>query len=830
MKIPYMPMLDDITPSAMQLVSTIQNHSSEPISVDALLLHPSSSNNWQPVWITRSVNNLPATLTNSYQKEYEQNRYEFNGFTIEKLFISDHITFMVIFGDWTLFSESSIALESIIRSLTGSGQKMQLTPEQYEPGTIIMNTENMDLWVQQLSRITDRPLLSDMFRGASPVSFRNSNSETEEWEWQLRGNMQVQEGATDLVTYLTQPPSDFSLDRFIPVNIAGFSIFQTDQQTLMNSDDFEARHEIDLHIQDSPRSWHSIQQSLRSETAFISFAESGPSSSSEYLFLRSIRDAEAVRDALDELTEDELVIQDENTYFINSTLLGKLMGSNLFPIDDFYVTVYDNVLALAQRKGLAESVGGDASRRRVMFYDDGYTSIRNSLPDSLSSIHYIDASRFGTYIQPWLFPQNYINSLVSNLDHFVITTRFEPGSNSADISMSSFQRETENYPFTEQWIFPIEEEEITGPPVLENLTGSGRNEVIFSTENGSVYALASDGTVILQASTMEDEPVGPPVVYDWYGNDQNIIMQAAGNKIYAWNQSGTILPNFPVSLAENATTPLTVTDITGNGVAEMIVATADRNVHILNARGQAISGWPQATNSVVKYKPLIAEIDNQQSLFVFAENALHGWNANGRRKNNYPVFLPSQMQGSPNQYRNHILGAGLDGNLYSIGATRLFSDNLATVTSSEPLVIQSLDVSNSSLNVSPSHQEVLYSAESGFDRESLILLQTNNGSLFLYDENGELRFAESLGQPSSSDFPPFVTDINGDQRDDVVALANFGRLYAWDILSAERHEELPTTAMSYPVISDFLGNGNQEIIARTSEGLQCWTIHFTERE
>jgi hypothetical protein len=173
---------------------------------------------------------------------------------------------------------------------------------------------------------------------------------------------------------------------------------------------------------------------------------------------------------------------------------------------------------------------------------------------------------------------------------------------------------------------------------VADVTGSGRNEVVFSTDSGMVYALASDGTAIVQMQTNDDTPSVQPVFYDWYGNNQNVIMQAAGDKVYAWNQNGEPLPNFPVVLNEEITTPLTVMDINGNGVAEMILATADRNVHILNARGQAISGWPQSTNSVVRSRPLIESIGNQQSLFVFAENALHGWNINGQQGKTFRYF------------------------------------------------------------------------------------------------------------------------------------------------------------------------------------------------
>jgi hypothetical protein len=117
-----------------------------------------------------------------------------------------------------------------------------------------------------------------------------------------------------------------------------------------------------------------------------------------------------------------------------------------------------------------------------------------------------------------------------------------------------------------------------------------------------------------------------------------------------------------------------------------------------------------------------------------------------------------------------------------------------------------------------------------FSDRRVILTQAANGSVFLYETSGELQLTESMGQPASPDTDPYITDINNDGRDDLVALADFGRLYAWDILSGGRHLSLPTTGMNYPVISDFIGNNQKELIALTGDGLQCWTIHFTERE
>ena len=63
-------------------------------------------------------------------------------------------------------------------------------------------------------------------------------------------------------------------------------------------------------------------------------------------------------------------------------------------------------------------------------------------------------------------------------------------------------------------------------------------------------------------------------------------MQAAGTKIYAWNTNGLLLPQFPIEVGEEITTPLLVTDVLRNGIPELVIGTVARSVHVLDGRGQ----------------------------------------------------------------------------------------------------------------------------------------------------------------------------------------------------------------------------------------------------
>jgi outer membrane protein assembly factor BamB len=826
---PYIPWFDDISPAAFQLVSAVQRDIEVPIITEALLLYPDTSIDWQPVWITRRIDGITEKLSSQYQLEFEQNRYSFNRHTIEKLFMADRIMFIIDIGDYTVLSESSLAIENILRTISKQNPAIQLRADQIEAGSIIFNTPSLDIWIKQIAQVSYRPYLAGIFKGTSPVSFRFLNGENEPWQWQLRGELSLESDKSALVQYFSEEAGSYQLERYIPANASSFSLFRSDPLRVP-VDDIEPVTDADVFLHNEGRYTRDLKQHLGNEAAFVSFANSGPASSSEFLYLRIVQNPNAIRSIFDELAASNIAVRDENTYFFNSLILGRLLGSELNPADNFYVTVYDRVIAIAQRKGLAESIVGDAERRRVMLFDDQYSRVRRSFTQPISALFYTDATRFSQYVQPWLYPQNYMGTLAGIIDQLTITTTLQPGGDKLDINITNFEREQTSRPFREHWVFPLGDADITGTPVLADITGSNRNEVIFSTENGTVYVLASDGTVVAQMETDNSIPAGSPVVYDWYGNNQNVIMQAAGNRVYAWNRTGELLPNFPVILNEEITTPLTIMDVTGNGVAEMIVATADRSIHILNSRGTAISGWPQNTNTVVSSRPLIRELNGQVSLFAFAENALHAWNINGQRRNGFPVFLPAQLNGSPVIYGRHLIGAGMDGSLYSVGTLPLFDDNLSSLHRSDSLYIQSVSVSNSSLNSTPVVHDLMLRGEDGLFREDLILVQSSNGSLYLYNEQGELRFAESMGQPGSSLFMPTINDINSDQRMDVITLSDFGRLYAWDVTSAERHLDLPTFSMRYPLISDFFRDGNKQVIAQTREGLQTWTINFTRRE
>ncbi|MEX2601895.1 MAG: hypothetical protein WD355_09620 [Balneolaceae bacterium] len=821
---PFMPVVEDVTTSALQLTEELIHGYEEQIIVRAVLLYPDTSNEWQTIWIADAPSGMLSEVASRYHKPFDQNRYQFRGTAINKIFLPDRTYYAAEIGEYTLFSEASLGIEELIRTHLGEQAQITVHDSQLAPGTFLLNTSRLDLLVELMAKVAYRPFVHEAFLGGGTVSLKATTyPDSDNLQWQLTGSMQISEQPSTLIRAAASPSRPFELDQYIPANSAAFAILSLEPR-MVPPDSLEPVTELDRYLSGRPEEYREIAASLGDEIAFAAFAESGFLSDSEFLFLRKAEQPDELRSHLERLSESGHIQRSGSLYQLSSPLMGKLFGSELSPISDFYLGLHGDAVITARRNGLAQSVITDSERRSVMSYSDQYIGIREQLPDDLSSLLFVNSSLFTNYIQPWLDPQNRFDALSSTLDNFTISTTRENESSPLEITFSSFQRETEDIPYREEWLFSLNGAEISGVPAHANIGGSARDEIVFSTRSGSVYAVAADGTVVAQMSTGEDRPVGPPVIYDWYGNNQNIIMQAAGNKIYAWNISGDLLPNFPVQVSEEITTPLQVADVSRNGVAEMIVATADRNLYILNARGEPISGWPQATNAVIRSKPAVGEYRGSLAILAFAENSLHGWNVNGVRRDGFPLFIDSQFNGSPSVYHEHILGAASDGTLYSFGNEPLFADSLVASVTGDSLITQGLNVANSSLNTTPSVHNLMLRVDGELIREDLVLLQSSNGSLFLFNLDGTLRFTENMGQPSAEESPPLITDINSDGRSNLVALAGFGRLYAWDILSGERNYDIPTTGITFPLIHDLTRDGRMELIGNSREGLRAWSI------
>lgn len=827
----YTPFLDDITASAAQLLSRVDSTAHTPINLNAIMLYPGVNNQLETVWMAQAPEHFIDQIKSWFYMDFTQNQYQFNEVDIHILHLGERQLFAAQLNDELFISESSLSLEEAIRAYIGNEPRADLSGISLKPGHIVMNTPSLDQWIIQLARVIYRPIIKNALKGTKPtlLSIARKDAENEKQEFELSGDIPLnqEEVATDLVAAFSSHNSPITLDRYIPSNAAATAFLRLPPRKVPPSS-LPDTTQLDSVMMTDNVLYSDLAGSLDAQFSLVMFAQSGFLSTGEHLFLRKISNAGTIKRALNRMVREGKIEYNGGVYIIRSNAIAKLIGSSLCTFQNFYLDIIGDVVAISKRKGLVETISSDRNRRRTIYYEETFRDVKNELPESISGF-FIANSEFYSFINPFLSPNNNLSAFTSKFDLLTISASAN-NDESIALSLKTYQTRDRSAPYEEKWLFPTGSE-LSGKPILADIGGSERKEVIFATESGNVFALAADGTVVMQAETSDETPIGSPAVYDWYATNQDVILLAAGNKIYGWNDNGQLLPRFPFELNEQITSPIIVGDIDRNGLPNVMVATADRKLHLLNGRGENISGWPVTTNAEITSKPTIENYRGALTVFAFTENALHGWRTNGSERENFPKFINASFNGSPVLYKENILGNAADGYLYSIGPKALFADSLNVFeTSTETSDIEAIYASNSPLTGSPSILNMTVDDEGKTYREPMILTMSANGSAFLININGQLRFTQNMGQPAAPGFSPFVSDIDMDGNNDIIALANFGRLYVWKIINGERLYTVPTSGMQYPIIADIDEDGYNELIAQTSEGLRTWTIFGGDAE
>lgn len=823
----YASILDDLTPSAIQQLITFDSTLTQNLELKALALYPTGGSESQFLWVTRSELTLQDWAPSFYQP-FSQNNYSFSGITIHKLLINNLNVFVAQVNNWLIFSSASRTIESAIRAYTGKGKSIDL-PNEPVAGQLIVNGESLDHWIQQFVNVGYRPSVMNSFTGIKPISLTFNPSENTNPTFDFTGFIELKDTTrSTLIRSLTTENKPISLDRYIAGNSSAFAILRLPPRFVPEAPKSSMSRLDSLLISNSD-AFRNLALAIDSEFAVVTFPESGLLASGEFLFMRKLLSRNSFKDKMNEFAEQGFISKlNESSFYIQSEILSKLLGSELSPFTDFYLSFSRDVAVISKRRGLSESVESDRTRRRVIYYNETYSNALSSFPENLSGLVWSYSSEFMRFINPYLKPKNILGGLISQYDITAMTFSKNENSNSISYTFKSILEEGSTQPYDELWVLPLADDELSGNPVLANLVGSSTEEIIFATTSGKIEALAFDGTTVMNASTNGEIPVGSPVVYDWYGNGQPTILIAAGSKIFAWNESGSLLPQFPLEIGERISAPIVVTDVLRNGIPEIIVATENRKIHLIDGRGQNVRGWPQFTNAIVTSTPLFTQIDGTWSVWAFSQNILHSWLRSGGVRPGYPTFINSSFTSSPYAFKNQVLGSATDGYIYSIGKNPTFKDSIAISIQMDSISIKSLYATNNQLTSFSVKPNVLLRDSTGFYRSDLYTTQSTNGSIFLFNEKGELEITHSLGQPSSNTFAPQILDINNDNKSELVALAEFGRLYAWEILSGERIFSIPTSGMKYPIIADLNNDGQMELIAQTREGLRCWTINKSE--
>lgn len=144
---------------------------------------------------------------------------------------------------------------------------------------------------------------------------------------------------------------------------------------------------------------------------------------------------------------------------------------------------------------------------------------------------------------------------------------------------------------------------------------SGNNQILF---DGKVIsqnlALSSVNSTIVPADLNKDGKID--------------FIFTADNKVYAVNQYGVLLDNFPFSVVgiNKISSGCSVADLNGDGVNEVIFGTVDGRVYAYSANGKVLEGFPLPTGAEVKSTPAIINSGGNFGLLVYSTDGyLYGY-------------------------------------------------------------------------------------------------------------------------------------------------------------------------------------------------------------
>ncbi|WP_456299503.1 DUF7933 domain-containing protein [Oleiphilus messinensis] len=131
---------------------------------------------------------------------------------------------------------------------------------------------------------------------------------------------------------------------------------------------------------------------------------------------------------------------------------------------------------------------------------------------------------------------------------------------------------TTESPELTQSFYDVWGEALRASPVVVDLDGDGRNEIIVA-RGDRVVAWHYDGEVVFNVELTESDIDLTPVVVNLLPDYPGLeLAVAAGNKIFAWNARGEALSGFPF-VSDQKIRAMLAADVTGDGEGELVVTT-----------------------------------------------------------------------------------------------------------------------------------------------------------------------------------------------------------------------------------------------------------------
>ena len=219
-------------------------------------------------------------------------------------------------------------------------------------------------------------------------------------------------------------------------------------------------------------------------------------------------------------------------------------------------------------------------------------------------------------------------------------------------------------------------------PAVGDIDGDKDLEIVIGGMDRRLYAWHDDGSnvdgwPITETETRKHrrDTISSPALADLDSDgDMEIIIGTnnyRGNCVnpylfYALQEDGSFLDGFPIDTTQNIASSPAIGDINGDGELDIVVGTGGYSeegcgqkadgakVYAWDRHGQALPGWPKATDGNMQSSPALGDIDGDGDLEVIIQchnqkdlscTTLYAWHGDGSNVTGFPIQPGGRFSG-----------------------------------------------------------------------------------------------------------------------------------------------------------------------------------------
>ncbi len=181
-----------------------------------------------------------------------------------------------------------------------------------------------------------------------------------------------------------------------------------------------------------------------------------------------------------------------------------------------------------------------------------------------------------------------------------------------------------------------------------DLDGDGNNDLVFGLFNTDLYAIDNTGANLPNFPVNLDSRINrSPIIADVEGSTKQIIVSTVNKKIQRVDLDGVVQMQYAMS--GNATSTPALADFNGDGNLDIVFGTDDSKIHVINFAGDTLAPFPITVDDDPKTSPVFSDLDNDndlEMLITTAGGTAYILESDGSNYKNFPAAYGNALNGS----------------------------------------------------------------------------------------------------------------------------------------------------------------------------------------